>query len=422
MRRIKFTKLFGRFDYDIELKKDGITIITGPNGYGKSTILRCIDSIKNEIDGLIYFSGLDFEKIEFYTDDGNTVIQKENEKLWIDRTSINIDELKKKIVRYCYRYLPYYRHMGELDKFDESMQEIENIISRTNSLNTLLENRIPIDDLVPMTVINKMKHLKEKYGNTFFIKEQRLINNKKENRRPEKTVVNIIDELPQKIKNRISEISEKYSKVANEYDSTYPYRLFNEKEKIDQNQYKKNMIEMDRKFEKLKEYDISEINSSRGLEFKEEFATALKIYFDDFNNKYKVYEELINKLDLYVSIINSRLTFKKIRISRQEGLEIISDHKKKLALSSLSSGEQQEIVLFYELIFETPDKSLLLIDEPEISLHIVWQKIFMNDLQKVTDLKKLNVIVATHSPQIISNYWDNQIDLGEIYGNEFNNR
>ena len=83
----------------------------------------------------------------------------------------------------------------------------------------------------------------------------------------------------------------------------------------------------------------------------------------------------------------------------------------------MSSGEQQEIVLFYELIFETPNKSLLLIDEPEISLHIVWQKIFMEDLQKVVKMKNLNVVVATHSPQIINNYWDNQIDLGELYGN-----
>ena len=73
--------------------------------------------------------------------------------------------------------------------------------------------------------------------------------------------------------------------------------------------------------------------------------------------------------------------------------------------------------MFYKLIFEAPNQSLLLIDEPEISLHIVWQKIFMNDLQKVVDLKNLNVIVATHSPQIINNYWDNQIDLGELYGN-----
>lgn len=45
-----------------------------------------------------------------------------------------------------------------------------------------------------------------------------------------------------------------------------------------------------------------------------------------------------------------------------------------LSLEQLSSGEKQEIVLFYELIFETDSQLLLLIDEPEISLHIMWQK------------------------------------------------
>ena len=174
---------------------------------------------------------------------------------------------------------------------------------------------------------------------------------------------------------------------------------------------------MKRKFKKLKEYDISEININRKIDFKEEYATALKIYFEDFTNKYKVYEEFINKLDLYIGIINSRLTFKKLRISREYGIQIIDEKKKVLKLSDLSSGEQQEIVLFYELIFETPNNSLLLIDEPEISLHIIWQKIFMDDLQKVVKIKNLKVIVATHSPQIINNYWDNQVDLGELYGN-----
>ena len=254
-------------------------------------------------------------------------------------------------------------------------------------------------------------------GNIYFIREQRLLANKKELRRQEDKVVSIIEELPERLKKQIGEISEKYSKVANEYDSSYPYRLFNEKSKIDKKEYDKNMKEMERKFKKLREYDISEINVNRKIGFKEEYATALKIYFEDFTNKYKVYEEFINKLDLYIGIINSRLTFKKLKISREYGIQIIDEKKKVLKLSDLSSGEQQEIVLFYELIFETPNNSLLLIDEPEISLHIIWQKIFMDDLQKVVKIKNLKVIVATHSPQIINNYWDNQVDLGELYGN-----
>ena len=36
---------------------------------------------------------------------------------------------------------------------------------------------------------------------------------------------------------------------------------------------------------------------------------------------------------------------------------------------------------------------------------------------KVVNMGQLEVIVATHSPQIINNHWDMQIDLGELYGN-----
>ncbi|MPN35496.1 hypothetical protein SDC9_182994 [bioreactor metagenome] len=58
---------------------------------------------------------------------------------------------------------------------------------------------------------------------------------------------------------------------------------------------------------------------------------------------------------------------------------------------------------------------MLLIDEPEISLHIAWQKMFMDDLIKIADYKGIKAIVATHSPQILNGHWENQIDLGELY-------
>ena len=84
-------------------------------------------------------------------------------------------------------------------------------------------------------------------------------------------------------------------------------------------------------------------------------------------------------------------------------------------MSQLSSGEKHEIIVFYNLIFKTEDNTLLLIDEPEISLHISWQKKFTEDLLRIIQYKKLNVIVATHSPEIIGGFWENQIDLGELY-------
>ena len=53
-----------------------------------------------------------------------------------------------------------------------------------------------------------------------------------------------------------------------------------------------------------------------------------------------------------------------MRISKKSGISIVDENGKKLKLTQLSSGEIQEIVLFYDLIFKTKEKVLLLIDEP----------------------------------------------------------
>ncbi len=45
LEKISISELFGRFNYTIEMKPTGVTIITGPNGYGKSTILKIIEAV-----------------------------------------------------------------------------------------------------------------------------------------------------------------------------------------------------------------------------------------------------------------------------------------------------------------------------------------------------------------------------------------
>ncbi|MCB1193136.1 MAG: AAA family ATPase [Leptospiraceae bacterium] len=45
IQSIKIEGLFNKFNYDIKLKEEGLTILTGPNGYGKTTILKVLYSI-----------------------------------------------------------------------------------------------------------------------------------------------------------------------------------------------------------------------------------------------------------------------------------------------------------------------------------------------------------------------------------------
>jgi predicted ATP-binding protein involved in virulence len=178
--------------------------------------------------------------------------------------------------------------------------------------------------------------------------------------------------------------------------------------------------ELQCKQEKLQKYGLAEIKNVSYMFTLDKakldrFSAELSIYLEDVNAKYKVFESIINKLELYEKIVNQKLSFKKMILSSASGITVVSEEGKTLSLSELSSGEQEILVLFYKLIFEA-DVNLLLIDEPEISLHIAWQKEIMGNLKSVVNLnKKIQVIIATHSPQIISHNWDLQIDLGGIY-------
>ncbi|MEC4851793.1 MAG: AAA family ATPase, partial [Jaaginema sp. PMC 1079.18] len=89
-------------------------------------------------------------------------------------------------------------------------------------------------------------------------------------------------------------------------------------------------------------------------------------------------------------------------------------NSKQLLPTELSSGEQHELVLLYELLFKVEPNSLVLIDEPELSLHVGWQVQFLKDLQEIVKLANLDILMATHSPDIIQDRWDLTVELKGI--------
>lgn len=424
MLGIQFEKLFGRFDYNVIFNSEGLTILTGPNGYGKSTILKSIEAIGKEFVGIMFFMRLDFRKITVnFENNRNIIIEKVDNTLIINDIPIQGEVFQNSLEEIMERR-PFFSRIDENTWFDRRRGTKITLNDYISDLYVKEVRSVESDadiKIFSTELINLLKEMKQLVGEIYFIKEQRLIRENK-NRRDEQEVVNVIEELPFRFRELMQNVQQDYSIVANKLDSTYPNRLFETEEGIAESDYKIKMQEMASKFESLSKYDLSTMQEPVNFIFKEEHAKALKVYFDDFEVKYQVYEDFINKLDLYTDIINHRLSFKTLKISKEFGISIIDENSKHLKLTQLSSGEKQEIVLFYDLIFGTEKDILLLIDEPEISLHITWQKKFMDDLLRIIDYKGFNVIVATHSPQIINNHWDRQVDLGELYGKQLNKR
>ena len=76
----------------------------------------------------------------------------------------------------------------------------------------------------------------------------------------------------------------------------------------------------------------------------------------------------------------------------------------------LSSGEKQILILLTEALLRVDEPVVYIADEPELSLHILWQEKLLRSLVELSG--QIQIIVATHSPDIVGRFMDNVIDLG----------
>ena len=73
-------------------------------------------------------------------------------------------------------------------------------------------------------------------------------------------------------------------------------------------------------------------------------------------------------------------------------LGVTATDESQLELEMLSSGEQHELVALYDLLFRVPNNAFILIDEPELSLHVAWQEEFLRDLQEIAKLSEFGYL------------------------------
>ncbi|TCP72660.1 putative AbiEii toxin of type IV toxin-antitoxin system [Sphingomonas sp. PP-CE-1G-424] len=82
-------------------------------------------------------------------------------------------------------------------------------------------------------------------------------------------------------------------------------------------------------------------------------------------------------------------------------VEIVDDNGRPIDLSLLSSGEKQVVSLFSHLYLDNAEGQIVIIDEPELSLSVPWQKRFLTD---ILDSANCSFILSvTHSPFIYQN-------------------
>jgi predicted ATPase len=80
--------------------------------------------------------------------------------------------------------------------------------------------------------------------------------------------------------------------------------------------------------------------------------------------------------------------------------------------NSLSSGEKQLLIQFMEVVLQEGKSLIFIADEPELSLHVTWQEKLLKALRDLNENAQL--IVATHSPDIVAEFSENVIDMEKV--------
>jgi len=167
--------------------------------------------------------------------------------------------------------------------------------------------------------------------------------------------------------------------------------------------------------------DLGDIFRAEGD--KQKAAVLWLIRADQYERIQRVFEivEAYNKrigdvgrpIETYLSLVNRFLrdSGKTLGYSDLGELEVSTGRGSPFPISCLSSGERQIVVMITHLSFNTEARraGVFIVDEPELSLHLRWQEQFVAAIREASP--SMQLVLATHSPSIILGDTDHCVDL-----------
>jgi predicted ATP-binding protein involved in virulence len=440
IKEISVTNLFGIFNHIIPLNlKERITIIHGRNGFGKTTLLKLVNAIFNS--RYYELESIPFQEFKILFDDGSILrinhnIYNSNKKDKVGNNEVII--FWKAANKNTEEHFPL-RGNKKREDFNFPLSAIDDLIPGLERIDAREWLYLPTDERLSFSEVlekfgrflpgikseleNSPKWL-DKLVNSLsvnFIESQRLLNVYDEVKSPRRIINRIsllpsvstyADELAKKIQNTLAE----YGKIAQSLDRSFPVRVM-QKQKLNiltDEELRQKLIDVEKKRSRLINIGLLDKDETTKFTVEEKMDESIKkllsLYIEDVEKKLSVFQDLSERIEIFKRIINERFSYKEININKDKGFTFTSNGKS-LSPMNLSSGEQHELVIIYGLLFKVEPNSLILIDEPELSLHIEWQIQFIKDLEEITKIASLDILIATHSPDLINDRWDLTVEL-----------
>jgi len=413
IQRVEIDGFWGNFYLETNLNED-VNIFIGRNGSGKTTFINFLEASLTA--DLSLLGSLQFNEIRL-----SLKIQDKTRKIKIIRIpeALTYDRLNFRIGRYSFQLplLPKetdYRRTHLHPKYIEAINKVHDALSRLINISWLSVHRELLED---------------EYRDPY---TRRTV--------PEKNPVDRrIDDLSKRFTqyqlqlqsetNKLSDYFRKQVLVSMLYSDVFDTFSLPQEARLDLRPVKAGLYHaytdlgaFDPEVSRRIDEHINRINKSVGA--WKAYQTKKKSLFvndvlplsllnrtqhmvelsTDIENKKKA---IFKPVDDYLGILRQFAEDKTFSLSPDlSGELLVYKGKTKLSLEQLSSGEKQLFILLTEALLQRGQPFIFIADEPELSLHIEWQK------QILSFIKALNpnsqIIVATHAPEVAGK-WRNYI-------------
>lgn len=439
LSEFQVTGLFGEFNHQIPFNlNERVTALIGPNGLGKTACLKLINALFKRNWSLL--QSTDFQRVQFLFNDRSTVVIEhltesdttadgsealgiqfitkrpnlEDAEVWIPKAY----EESSARVRNIDGFLPFITRISPKTWMHDSTRQ-------TLTLQEVIENygdRLP--EALKLSLIERPPISLAEICSQIdcrLIETQRLVVFAPEDYRRTGTggaTTAAISRKAQTLKNVIAGELAVYASTSQSLDRSFPKRVLQQGPIEPSDDLRSDLAELDQVRKGLMDVGILDPEADDALpafsEMDQAIAAVLNVFVRDTREKLGVLALLRARIQLFIELIDSRFNPKSVIVDKKNGFSVRRHSNTEVPLEKLSSGEQHQLVLFFELLFELKPNALILIDEPELSLHVAWQKQFIPDLSRIIELNKFDVLLATHSPQLIGEWQEIVVEIGEV--------
>lgn len=422
-------ELFGLYSYSVRLPKDlsenerRLLIIYGDNGCGKTTIINIIHHLLSQHHAKGHRSFLArsrFRRFKLFFSDGKSIEIEKHQNNGIGsydlRLAINGKIAKEVKVNSSLRD-------GEIAVRGEDIddKEIDNLFlelfEQPLSVMTLTDNREFQSDKFDISDDDD-DHLVHIVPNDFFSNNlRRMVRHKTGpvGHQVDLSIRRAEEWIRQQALAARSRNDESVADIYTQLIRTFGKVLDQEPESIGatagelklkvENLYKKTSDLSDLGFTTaIPRDDLIEAIAEVSNEHLPMVGKLLAPYFESLESRIEGLLPIASRLRIFSKIVNTFFRSKSFKMNAVRGIELISKNNEPISPQMLSSGEKHLLLMLCNILIGTSERSLFLIDEPELSLNVKWQRDLIDSLLNLSAGSSVQFIMATHSIELLSQH------------------